>query len=370
MAAMATVALVAIGAGCAKEGLDTAQTTCSYGGKSYTSGESFKSTDGCNTCSCRSDGTVACTLMACLSDAGVPPSDGPSLPDSAPDSAAAPDGATPDLAAVPDSDATVTCSYGGKTYDVGESFPSLDGCNTCDCATFGRVTCTLLACPTDAAPPPGDAVSPPDLASTPDVLEVCLWGDASVPLGQSVSDGCNICACGSGGAMMCTARACPPDAGPACTLSTSLTFGPNGGMVLYQDEYQLDPKAGMTITRTYYARADVDGAAVRSCSPPLPECGAASTVSLANIVADLDAPDVLPAFEQGATPLYGVDERPVDGTVYSITVGNVGTILVGYPCRTGGSSTCVEIPAGVQRLTDDLQRLAADALATAECKNL
>jgi len=375
-AMVATAMAVAVmGAGCAEEGLDGG-TTCSYGGKSYAVGESFKSTDGCNTCSCLSDGTVACTLMACLLDAGVPPGDGPASSDTAPDSATAPDVATPDLAAVPDSvasdvttgpdtDSAVTCSYGGKTYNPGESFNSVDGCNTCDCNNFGRITCTLLYCPFDAAPPPGDAVSEPDGP------EVCLWGDASVPVGQSVFDGCNTCSCGSGGFMMCTERACPPaDAAPSCTLSTGLTFGTNGGMVIYQDEYRLDPKTGLAVTRTYYLRAAVDGATVRSCAPPLPACGDASTVSLANIVADLDSPDVQAAFQKGATPLFGLDERPVDGTVYSIALDGVGTILVGYPCRTGGSSTCVEIPAGVQRLADDLRRLAADAIATEPCTNL
>ena len=38
--------------------------TCLYGGKTYKSGDGFKSTDGCNSCSCE-DGQVACTLMAC-----------------------------------------------------------------------------------------------------------------------------------------------------------------------------------------------------------------------------------------------------------------------------------------------------------------
>ena len=40
-------------------------TACTYNGTSYTSGASFKSTDGCNTCSCI-NGSVACTSMACI----------------------------------------------------------------------------------------------------------------------------------------------------------------------------------------------------------------------------------------------------------------------------------------------------------------
>jgi len=37
---------------------------CEYGEKKYKSGESFKATDGCNSCGCN-NGEVACTLMAC-----------------------------------------------------------------------------------------------------------------------------------------------------------------------------------------------------------------------------------------------------------------------------------------------------------------
>jgi hypothetical protein len=41
------------------------------------------------------------------------------------------------------------CSYDNSFYSVGESFPSLDGCNTCTCGTEGSVGCTKRAC----APP-------------------------------------------------------------------------------------------------------------------------------------------------------------------------------------------------------------------------
>jgi hypothetical protein len=38
------------------------------------------------------------------------------------------------------------CSYDGKTYDDGDSFPSTDGCNTCSCEA-GSVLCTEKGCP-------------------------------------------------------------------------------------------------------------------------------------------------------------------------------------------------------------------------------
>ncbi len=48
---------------------------------------------------------------------------------------------------VPDCAAT-QCSYEGKTYPSGDIFPSIDGCNTCNCMD-GAVVCTLMACVPD-----------------------------------------------------------------------------------------------------------------------------------------------------------------------------------------------------------------------------
>ncbi len=44
--------------------------TCLYNGVNYAAGTSFKSTDGCNSCSCDSNGQVACTMMACAPGTG------------------------------------------------------------------------------------------------------------------------------------------------------------------------------------------------------------------------------------------------------------------------------------------------------------
>jgi hypothetical protein len=38
------------------------------------------------------------------------------------------------------------CQYNGNTYEVGESFPSSDLCNTCNCGEGGLVGCTERAC--------------------------------------------------------------------------------------------------------------------------------------------------------------------------------------------------------------------------------
>jgi hypothetical protein len=100
---------------CTKTGLVCSDTPCvtgcSYGGSHYSPGESFPATDGCNKCSCQSDGSVICTEMDCAP----------------------------------------TCVYGGISYAPGDSFPSLDGCNKCTCGADGSVGCTKMACPCDAA---------------------------------------------------------------------------------------------------------------------------------------------------------------------------------------------------------------------------
>ena len=38
------------------------------------------------------------------------------------------------------------CTYDGKDYSVGDSFPSSDGCNQCSCGAGGDVACTERAC--------------------------------------------------------------------------------------------------------------------------------------------------------------------------------------------------------------------------------
>ncbi len=57
------------------------------------------------------------------------------------------------------------CVTDSGTYDVGETFPAGDGCNTCSCDEGGSVSCTEMACdcqgpqPDCGAPPPGCTVS-------------------------------------------------------------------------------------------------------------------------------------------------------------------------------------------------------------------
>lgn len=47
-----------------------------------------------------------------------------------------------------------TCSYGGHSYDVGDRFDSLDGCNQCRCAEGGTVDCGRQTCDCNPAEEP------------------------------------------------------------------------------------------------------------------------------------------------------------------------------------------------------------------------
>lgn len=103
----------------------------------YKVGDTFKSADGCNDCSCTAQG-IACTLLACAPGGGG------------------------------------ACAYGGKSYASGASFPSTDNCNTCSCQANGDVLCTERAC----APAPGDCKKTGcsgEICSDHDLASACLW---------------------------------------------------------------------------------------------------------------------------------------------------------------------------------------------------
>jgi len=76
--------------------------SCLLGDVRYANGASWKCD--CNTCFCR-DGSLGSTLAICFA-----------------------------------------CQYGGYGYSAGDSFPALDGCNTCSCSASGEVACTQKAC--------------------------------------------------------------------------------------------------------------------------------------------------------------------------------------------------------------------------------
>jgi len=170
-------------AGCGDEGGALGPGVCSYGGESHRVGERFPDTDGCNTCECGPDG-VSCTTMGCPQGDGGPP----------------------------DTWAPVTCSYGSKTYQVGDTFKDTEDCNTCRCSSDGLVACTVMACIRDAAPPPSDLSATSEAGSRPEDAEAvtCTYNGTVYPVGAfyPATDGCNECHCDGSGRSFCTVVAC------------------------------------------------------------------------------------------------------------------------------------------------------------------
>ena len=96
---------------------------------------------------------------------------------------------------------------------------------------------------------PGDTASPSDGAG-------CSSNGRSYPVGASFpsSDGCNTCTCLVDGPA-CTAHGCQADAAVmACALTPPLTFGFDGGMRLYSETAVLADV--LTLTRTYRVAVD------------------------------------------------------------------------------------------------------------------
>ncbi len=82
-----------------------------------------------------------------------------------------------------------TCTYDGREYSAGDTFPSSDGCNACSCGGDGEVACTERDC-------------------TPDT---CTYDRQTWEVGATFPaiDGCNTCTCMEGGQLACTDMACP-----------------------------------------------------------------------------------------------------------------------------------------------------------------
>jgi hypothetical protein len=237
-----------------------------------------------------------------------------------------------------------TCSVAGKTYTVGQTFKDADDCNTCSCQANGDVACTVVACLSDGGQ---------DGA-----------GGTDGSMDGAGHDG----AAGSDGP---TTDLAPHDAmgdvvdAGACTLPGTYTFGYDGGLVAYSDDATISPPDHYHHVRTRY---HVDGSPTAECSPAFPACGAPDVITVLDITRDLADPDVQAAFANTTTPVYGLDQRPVDGPIFSVKRSDGRGFLVGAPCVA--STNCTEIPRGVKTLADHLKQLDAQQLAGAECASV
>lgn len=125
----------------------------------------------------------------------------------------------------PESTKTPQCVYNGKVHSVGDSFKSIDGCNTCRCVGNEQVACTLMLCLTTTVAAMTTTTEPSTIqqttAPTPRPVTKCVYNGRTYSDGDSfkADDGCNTCRCLAIGKIACTKMLCPK------TTKTILTGG-------------------------------------------------------------------------------------------------------------------------------------------------
>jgi hypothetical protein len=196
---------------------------CKQDGKSYALHETFPSSDGCNSCACAADGSIACTNRACVDGGGG--SDG----------------------------GTGAGVVDGKSHPVGETFPSPDGCNSCTCSAGGNAACTERGCAPAACTYGGKSYAVGDTFSANDCGNTCTCTDQGVActaiacatkgcevegtlyqageIFKRPSDPCNTCTCQPDGNAACTLLAC----GSGTDGGTGSTDGGTGGSCVVGD---------------------------------------------------------------------------------------------------------------------------------------
>ena len=189
----------------------------------------------------------------------------------------------------------------------------------------------------------------------------CTVNGKQVPEGLAYYNKCNGCYCQQGG-VWCTGVSCPTAGSTLYSCPdglTKVTYGNIGGMGLYHESSVMDPTAWTyTHARVYDASTNPS----LSCTVAMPICYSMSGIVLNDLKTDFAAAEVSAAFAASTPPLYGLDTRPVDGAVFSITRSDGHGVLVGSACPTPASASCVPIPDAVQKLADDLRYLDREML--------
>lgn len=114
-----------------------------------------------------------------------------------------------------------SCMYMGRTYDVGDTFPADDGCNSCHCFEGGEVRCTLVACLDGGTPDAAGACQP---------TQGCPAGPACGGICCDQGEQCvnNTCMCGQNPSCGAgdTCEAAGPVGGDACGAVCCGASGP------------------------------------------------------------------------------------------------------------------------------------------------
>ena len=146
-----------------------------------------------------------------------------------------------------------------------------------------------------------------------------------------------------------------------CDFVEDYEFGPVGGLVAYTDRSYLSPG-----NRYRHVRTPVRGdGAVLSCEVPLPACSMTYRQTAYYLSPRLTNPEVTAALSATAPPLFGFDDRPMDGTVLELKTAR-GSLLMGSECDN--RTPCRAIPQVIRELKAMLTILDAQQLAMPPCQ--
>jgi hypothetical protein len=224
------------------------------------------------------------------------------------------------------------CFYAGVSYAAQDRFTSIDGCNTCTCASDGAVGCTTRACVEGGVPE----------------------GGASDGARESVEGGSEVSRDG-----MSTADGTPADGAAettpgVCSLETSYRFFDDGGLRAFYDDSRIAPPRTHTLTRK-----NMTNNTTVECGYEIP-CDPGNAVDLPSIQKAIAHPDVQEALAKAMQPHYGSDPRPVDGTVWVFERAD------GRGFSLGGGN----VPAGLRALETVLRKLTTETRAAPQCAAL
>ena len=155
------------------------------------------------------------------------------------------------------------------------------------------------------------------------------------------------------------------DAEPSCGLTTPITFGWEGGWPGATESFELSGDGVFVATRT-----TLDGT-ITTCTTQIPPCDAdvgPGLVDAGRIGSTLSRPEVQAALAEATPPLYGHDSRPVDGSVFGVSLPDGHGFVVGDPC--GSATSCTPIPPAVGSLVAMLLNLIEQEVTRPECAGL